>query len=271
MLTPKEILTASFLEIVFDGRNKAYGAYELRSNYQQRMLIALFSIVAACLALFLWPKNNGLGVIPNESIPDLTVHLTPYEPTIIPPVPQPVIPQLKAIHTEIFTAPIFTSEPIPDELKAPEMDVLIDAKIGLQRIDGDKFEGQAPTVITTQSSTVVAPIVTEAPEIFELGAVDQAAEFPGGLQAWRRYLEKNLRYPESAQDNNTQGEVAIQFVIDENGVISNIQVVNDPGDGLGQEAVRILKRGPQWRPAKQNGKNVKYRHLQKIRFTLAGE
>jgi protein TonB len=114
----------------------------------------------------------------------------------------------------------------------------------------------------------VAPKVVEEDYDKVFTKVENPAEFPGGADAWRRYLERNLNYPESAQENGTQGVVKVQCVVDKEGNISEVQSLNDPGDGLAEEAVRIIKKGPKWKPAEQNGRKVIYRHIQSITFRL---
>jgi protein TonB len=98
--------------------------------------------------------------------------------------------------------------------------------------------------------------------------VEKPAEFPGGAEGWRSYLEKNLRYPKKARREEIQGVVRVQFVVDRDGVVKEITPLNDPGGGLAEEAVRIIAKGPNWVPAEQNGKKVIYLHVQSITFRL---
>ncbi len=98
--------------------------------------------------------------------------------------------------------------------------------------------------------------------------VEQPAEFPGGLDGWRRYLERNLQYPDKAVKNGTQGVVKVQLTVNEDGSLKDIKAINDPGDGLAEEAERILKKGPKWNPAEQNGRKVTYQFVQTITFAL---
>jgi protein TonB len=97
---------------------------------------------------------------------------------------------------------------------------------------------------------------------------EQMPAFPGGTDAWRQHLMRNLQYPVKAQENGTQGAVKVQFIVDTEGNISNVTALNDPGDGLAQEAIRIIKTGPRWEPAVQNGKKVVARTVQSITFRL---
>ncbi|TAD88925.1 MAG: energy transducer TonB [Bacteroidetes bacterium] len=98
--------------------------------------------------------------------------------------------------------------------------------------------------------------------------VDVPAEFPGGIEGWKSHLESNLKYPKKAQRKDIQGLVKVSFLVDRTGAISEVMAMNDPGGGLAEEAVRVIKEGPKWKPATQNGKKVIYRHIQAITFVL---
>jgi len=98
--------------------------------------------------------------------------------------------------------------------------------------------------------------------------VDIPAGFPGGTQGWTEYLQNNLRYPNKAVRKGIQGVVRVQFIVDREGNISEVAALNDPGGGLAEESVRIIKNGPKWKPAEQNGRKVIYRHIQAITFKL---
>lgn len=97
---------------------------------------------------------------------------------------------------------------------------------------------------------------------------EQMPSFPGGQEGWTRHLQKNLRYPDKAIDNGTQGVILVQFIVDEKGNMSDFEALTNPGDGLAEEAVRIIKDGPTWTPALQNGIPVRARVQQVITFRL---
>jgi protein TonB len=98
--------------------------------------------------------------------------------------------------------------------------------------------------------------------------LDQPAEFPGGVQGWIDYLQKNLHYPNKALKKGIQGVVRVQFLVDREGNIHEVRALNDPGGGLMEEAVRIFKSSPKWIPGQQNGRPVIFRHVQDITFKL---
>lgn len=116
------------------------------------------------------------------------------------------------------------------------------------------------------ADSVGNPSADPAFHIFKV--VDRPAEYPGGPEGWRRFLEANLRYPKKAQRRQTQGVVKVQFLIDTLGRVSDATILTDPGDGLGEEAVRIIRESGRWIPAMHLGRKVRYRHIQAITFQL---
>lgn len=144
----------------------------------------------------------------------------------------------------------------------------------MQQISPD----QIGSINVLKDGTAVAKYGAEAEKgVIEIyskssGAVFSETEtppsFPGNYDAWRKHLERNLQYPNEAQEKGIQGKVVVQFVVDTEGNLSDIYAMNDPGGGLAQEAVRIIKTGPKWVPALQNGKKVVARTMQTITFRL---
>lgn len=108
--------------------------------------------------------------------------------------------------------------------------------------------------------------IPSEPEIYKI--VDQNPEFPGGMDSLFRFLAENIIYPEKAQLRGIQGRVVLMFIVDESGVISNIEVVNDVAGGCSEEAVRVVKKMPKWIPGKEDGKEVKVYYTLPIKFTL---
>lgn len=270
-----KILNSDILDIVFEGRNKEYGAYDLRKTYSRRMTIALSIMMAIALLVF-------IGVIlgdtiaarkkANVEIKDVTLEDVKEEKKNEPPPPPPPpkLPDPPKVEIAKFTPPkIVKDEEVKEDEKPPEMDKVEDAKIGTINQEGTKDEGiVAPPVESKGTGEVVAPKVDNEDYDKVFTKVENPAEFPGGQDAWRRYLERSLQYPEGAQEAGIQGVVRVQFIVDKEGNISEVQALNDPGEGLAEEAVRIIKKGPKWKPAEQNGRKVIYRHIQSITFKL---
>jgi protein TonB len=273
MMNAQNIAAANLLDIVFDGRNKAYGAYQLRRSYNKRLTTAMGSVLFVTALIFVTSMLAN-GVKKESSVKfkinELELIKVKEEPKPVIPPPVQEAPPARQIETVRINVPLI----VPDNQVTPEdaiptVDDVKDAQIGNVNVHGDPFDGTViapPENVGTGLS--VAPVSkTEDYEKVWL-VVENPAEFPGGIEGWKRYLERNLMYPESAIEAETQGAVRVQFIVDKEGQISEVVALNDPGQGIADEAVRIIKKGPKWKPAEQNGHKVIYRHIQTIVFQL---
>jgi periplasmic protein TonB len=272
-----KILNADILDIIFEGRNKEYGAYQLRKTYNKRIITALAATAAVLLLLFfgsvlanvLGKKKDGNLEVERE-VQLEEVKQPEKKPDIPPPPPPPQPAPPPKVEIAKFTPPkIVKDEEVKEDEKPPEQEKLETAQIGTINQEGVKDEGiVAPPTESGTGTAVVAPKVETEDYDKVFTKVEVAASFPGGLDGWRRYLERNLQYPESAQENGTQGVVRVQMVVDKDGNITEVQALNNPGDGLAEEAMRVIKKGPKWVPAEQNGRKVTYRFVQNVTFQL---
>lgn len=276
MMDVNKILSADVLDIIFDGRNKAYGAYELRKSYSKRLIAALAIILGLSLLIFISSllansgnKNKQVAtVVEDVKLEEVKEEKKPETP---PPPPPPKMPEPPKIEIAKFTPPkIVKDEEVKEDEKPPEVEKIEEAKIGTINQEGTKDEGIVAPPVEGKGTggPVVVPGTGDEDYDKIFTKVENEAEFPGGPEAWKRYLERNMNYPESAMENGTQGVVRVQFIVDKEGNISEVQAVNSPGDGLAEEAVRIIKRGPKWKPAEQNGRKVISRKIQSITFRL---
>ena len=269
-----KILSADILDIVFEGRNKEYGAYDLRKTYPKRIYSALIAVMVLCLLIFvgsLLANNIGKGKNAKLDVKDVELEAVKEEKKNEPPPPPPPpkMPEPPKVEIAKFTPPkIVEDKEVKEDEKPPEVEKIEDAKIGTINQEGTKDEGIVAPPVEKGTGEVVAPKTDTEDYDKVFTKVENPAEFPGGQDAWRRYLERSLNYPETAQESGTQGVVRVQFIVDKEGNISEVSALNDPGDGLADEAVRIIKKGPKWKPAEQNGRKVIYRHIQSITFQL---
>ncbi len=272
-----KILTADILDILFDGRNKEYGAYDLRKTYNKRITYALVATLAMVLLVFLgslWAsaskKKAGPMMVQDVSLEN---YEKPEEKKPEPPPPPPPPKQEPPkVEMKQFTPPkIVKDEEVKEDEKPPEMAELEDVKIGNKNQEGMKDDGMvAPVVEASGTGKVEAPKEEEDyNKVFTV--VQIPAEYPGGLAAWSRYLERNLNSNVPVDNGAPAGRytVILSFIVDKNGGISEINAENDPGYGTKEEAVRVLKKGGGWKPAVQNGRNVIYRHRQSITFQVS--
>lgn len=127
---------------------------------------------------------------------------------------------------------------------------------------------KATLMLALLSTIIITTAKAQEDEIFT--AVEQSAEFPGGIEAFYKYLQANIRYPDEAKRNGVTGKVFATFVVEKNGDLSNIKILRGIGSGCDEEAVRVLKASPKWNPGKQNGNVVRQQYTVPISFYLPG-
>lgn len=261
----QSLLHADYLDIVFDHRNKLYGGYELRRHYQHRihraLLIVLFSTLT--LSIYVTLANHhktGDKLFDTQAV----VHISDIEPpkppiTIIPPTPPAAAPHVK---TEIFTPPKIVTDDIvkPDDHLAEAKD-LKNVQISNARHDGPASDLD-PGLTSSSSGTAVIEKQEPAKPFL---AVQQMPEFNGDIN---NYLSSNLLYPASARETNIEGKVIIQFIVNEDGAITDARILKGIGGGCDEEALRVVKNMPKWKAGKQNGRTVKVFFTLPIRFML---
>jgi periplasmic protein TonB len=258
----------ALLEILFKGKNQEYGAFELRTNYQRTINRAFY------LGTTLFVLGLGLPTIygkltPKEKIG--VVYLPPVSPPPIyeqPPIieiPPPPIEQPRANSTEFKQLVI-----VPDDV-APEADPIPTQK---------EFEGSPPgetTVINAgdvvepviDETTAATPLVEVKPEEAPVFLpIENQAKYPGGFEKMIKFLSDNIKYPYQATKAGVSGKVFLSFIIDENGAITNIEVIKGIGFGCDEEAKRVVAKMPNWTPGSQSGRPVKSRFNLPIAFQL---
>jgi protein TonB len=274
-----KILQSDTLDILFENRNKEYGAYELRRQYHSRLSVAMLITGGLGLVFFM----SSFLYKPHEEQPKQTkrvVELTsiaPEEKIIEPEKPKPV--EVKQVRTEIYVIPkVVPNDQVKDN--PPTMDQLDSAVIGTTHIDGDVPTGNEPPVREAISSGVVEAPVTKEPEI--LIDVQIQAEFPGGNKAWSDYISRAVsKSMDELVDDGKNGTVVAQFVVDTEGNVSDVKVLGcneatvanciGTQSKLAEIAIAAIKRGPKWKPAEQNGRKVKAYRRQPITFKLEQE
>lgn len=275
------LLHSDYLDILFDARNKNYGGYELRRNYPKRVKKALVTVVLATSIASAFPviagmldKDNIKPSVAFHKPADLIDPILPPLPPITPPPPTPPatssVPE--DVRTAAFADPVIAPDNTipPEEILAPQED-LKDAQIGTQNKDGDATDTDLASLeqpkgpggggIGGNSGAGGAGLSNDAPFI----TVEQMPEFNGNIGD---YLNSKLRYPESAVDAGRQGRVVVRFVVNEDGHITNSEVIKSVAADLDAEALRVVNAMPKWKPGKQNGRAVKVYFTLPISFTL---
>lgn len=274
-----KILNADLLDLLFEGKNKEYGAYDLRRTYNKRVTISISAALLICLLFFLTQlfasdkdKRGKLTPVTEINLKNLD---EPDEKRPEPkPVPPPKVPQQK-VEVTGFTPPKIVDDP---EVKdpPPAIDELQDTRIGLIDQAGVKDETFIAPPPETQGTGYVEQPKKQEQDIDKVFTkVEKEAQFPGGLEGWKRYLERALNANVAADDGAATGNytVKVQFIVDKEGNVSNVQAIEVPGTcpACGLEAVKVIRKGPRWEPAIQNGNKVIYQAVQYVTFQVAEE
>jgi protein TonB len=269
------ILTADILDIIFEGRNKEYGAYDLRRTYGRRLTVSIAVMLSASLLLgigfaFAGEKKEKITQVvlpPDVELKNIREE-TPEPP---PPPPPPKQPEVRVEMTQ-FTPPRITrDEDVKEDEKPPEVDKLEDTRIATYNQEGVKDNDiVAPPIEPGTSGVIVAPKKDEEDWDKTFTKVEMESEYPGGMAAWARYLNKNLRFSQEAIDNEVQGTVVVQFIVDKDGNVSDVEAISGPMEHRA-EAVRVIKKSGKWTPAIQNGRQVKSFKKQPIVFRIETE
>lgn len=266
---------ATLDDIVFANRNKAYGAYDLRKTYPRTVTRALIiggvlftlGVLTPTIITALTPEKTEQAMVEVDLMKLPPPPIDPNEPP--PPPPPPV--ELPKVNTVKFLPPeVKPDEEVPEETPPPAVEELKEAVAAEKTQEGDpNAENIIAAPEASAAPTKVEVAVEAAPkeeEIFTV--VEQQPEFSGGMAALGQYLSKNLRYPAAAQRANIAGRVFVSFVVNTDGSIQDVQVLKGLGFGTDEEAQRVVKGMPKWRPGKQSGRPVRVKYNLPINFTL---
>lgn len=273
-MTNKEILQSDMLDILFEKRNKAYGAYALRRGYDHRMLLALGSGLAIIFSVVLFNIIGGNNDLPNDPLPKKEVlTLTTIEMPEAPDKPkEPEKPKEKPaapkVIKQVATVKNTTNIKIePDKvLKTTEMRDVTDLKekqTGTENIAGEKPAGIVTITEKPANTGNSEGSGTEKQSDFIIN--ERAPEFPGGEEALARFLSRNLNTPEELEAGQKKA-VRVRFTVGSDGSISLMEIVQTGGDMFDKEVVRVCKKMPRWKPAIQNGVHVPVSYVLPVTF-----
>lgn len=268
-----DLFNTQWLDIVFAGRNKTYGAYELRQGNDKTTSRAVIIGSLLFIALVSLPLiiRYVSGILPEAEKEKITeVVLAPPPPInkeeLPPPPPEPPKPKIDQVK---FPPPVVVpAEQVRDE-EPPTVEELKVADPGQKTIEGDpnaEIKIDEPVGEAPKEAAVV-----EDNSIKDFASVEVLPEFQGGMAGWGKYLQKNLKYPPMARENNITGRVIMSFVVEKNGQLTDIKVLRGIGGGCDEEATRVLKSAPAWKPGIQNGRPVRVAYTMPIFFQLAGQ
>jgi protein TonB len=269
-------------DLIFEGRNKQYGAYKLRTQTGKRNLKAIITIaILAALCIVLFYIKAGYDAYQaahakNENVTEISALNQPKKKEA--KVERKVqVEEKKEVVKEVkssikFTAPVIKkdAEVKPEEeMKTQDQIMQTNTAIGALDVKGNSDQGE---ILKVTQRVETEPVKTEAPKpevenkVFDV--VEQMPSFPGGQSALMQYLQSNVKYPVVAQENGVQGRVVVSFVVERDGSITDVQVVRSVDPSLDREAQRVVRSMPKWIPGKQNGQAVRVKYNVPVSFRL---
>lgn len=267
----QKVTKIDWLDILFAGRNKAYGAYDLRKTYTKRTLTALGIAALITSGLFVGAvlrerisEKASLSMIQVHDV-SLSEPTKPDEPPPPPPPPKPVLPPQPQVATIAFTTPKVVKD---EEVIKPPPDVkqIEEAKVDVKTVAGTKDLGiiTAPPVESNGTQVMAVPVEKKEEEDKIFTKVEIEASFPGGPDAWTEYVRKAIEADLDEFTDKDFGTCDVKFIVDKSGKVSNVEASTMNGTKLAEVATNIIRRGPKWLPAEQNGKLVNSYKIQRV-------
>ena len=265
-----DLTSQEWCQLIFEGKNQAYGAYKMRANSTKRHNLAMLAVLVIALIGFTIPTLVKLAT-PKQK--EVMTEVTTLSKLAEPEIKQeemkrePVAPPPPALKSSIkFTAPVIKKdEEVHEDNEIKSQEELTSTKVAISIADV-KGNDEANGKDIADLKQVVTQAEPEPEKVFDM--VEQMPTFPGGQQELMSYLGKNIKYPTIAQENGTQGRVIIQFVVERDGSITDVRVARGVDPYLDKEAVRVVKSMPKWIPGKQNGKAVRVKFTVPVMFRL---
>ncbi|MEO6136247.1 MAG: energy transducer TonB [Ginsengibacter sp.] len=266
----QQILQSNLLDILFEGKNKSYGAYELRGSYNKRIsgaLLIVVSIIAATVFVYFFGGTTKIEMPKDWTLDEKTLLKVPKEID----APKPQLPEPKpAMQRPVATVKLSTLE-IVDEKKVlqppPDQNEIARAQIDVKANVGDEFTGiLAPPdlPVGTQILAGVSPGQENKDSVFMTVEID--ATFPGGPAAWHKFVSNAIMKEMDEFAENDFGTCNVQFIVDKDGNVSDVHALDMKGSKLAEIAVNSIRKGPRWNAAMQNGKKVNAYRRQPVTF-----
>jgi protein TonB len=252
-------------DLVFEHRNKLYGAYNLRQVYGRTVVIA-FAVAVAVLALVM--AFPAIKIYFSEKEVIMKTATTIKYTDLLPPPPidanKPPPPKIEVppIRQAIkFLPPKVTTKEVIQQEELPTIEQLRQNEISTEALEG-VTEVTFPEVVEDATKEV-------GDDPYKVWAVvEQPPEFPGGMAALMKFISRNMRYPTQARRIGTEGSVFVSFVVAQDGTITEVEAIKGIASDCDKEAMRVIQSMPPWKPGKQNGKPVRVRFVLPIRFIL---
>ena len=273
-----DLISGEWTDLVFAGRNQAYGAYQLRKGTGKRNVISIIAVVALVLLcqIGLSLKKAADAEARKRAAMTEVVELSKLEQPKkkaevkqqkkIQVGPEKVVERVKS--SIKFTAPVIKKDnEVKPEEELKTQDELMNTKTAIGAIDVKGNDDKGGEVLKLKEA-VAQPEPKPEVENKVFDVVEQMPSFPGGPSALMKYLSENVKYPVVAQENGVQGRVVVSFVVEKDGHITDVKVVRSVDPSLDKEAARVVKSMPSWIPGKQNGSAVRVKYNVPVSFKL---
>ena len=267
-----DLIDKSWSDLVFEGKNQAYGAYQLRRNTGKRNLqsmITMFAIFAAIAAIVIAKVSFDNYMASRNAAIETDVELQNLAEKQEIKQEKKDEPEVEKIEVErvkssvAFTVPeIKKDNEVKEDQEMKSQDDLAETNtaIGAFTVEGNDETAEVKHV--EEKIAEPEPVKEEETKVFDV--VEQMPSFPGGQGELMAFLSKNIKYPVVAEENGVQGRVVVTFVVEKDGSITDVRVVKSVDPSLDKEAQRVVKSMPKWIPGKQNGSAVR------VKYTVPG-
>lgn len=278
-----DLSSKEWRDLVFEGKNKDFGAYEMRKNSDRRHNLAMIAVVIVIVLLF------GLGLLVNTVIKSVEARpedaneqaMAAFAKEVVEEEPEEEPQRIEEEKPEALPEEILNTvkmaevkfvadEEVKEDIKSQDEIKETETAVGATNFD-QGTDDLTKTVREHKDEVIVEEKKPEPPKKEEIfTAVEQPPQFPGGEAALLKYIADHIRYPAAAQENGIQGRVVVQFVVTKDGSIGQVKVVRGKDPDLDKEAKRVVRTLPRFVPGKMNGNNVSVWYTLPINFKLAG-
>ena len=271
MLKNINLNSPEWCELVFTGKNKEYGAYELRKDSSSRHIRALLIVAAGATLIMVLPaiiksvipQHAKEQVLEVTTLSDLKMETKVPEENVIRNLEAPPPPKLKS--TIKFTPPVIKADKEVndnEEIKTQEELTTSKMAISVADVQGTDSEDAIDIADLKDNKEVIQE------EAKPYTAVEQMPEYPGGTTELLKYISEHLKYPVLAAEQGIQGSVTIRFVVSPTGEVTDVEILRKLDPSCDKEAIRVIKSLPKWMPGKQNGRAVPVYFTVPVRFKL---
>ena len=275
-----DLISNEWSDMMFENRNKEYGAYVLRRQTGRRNVISMIAVLLlfAAVMVFMIAKNAYEAYQKEHAVMDQVTELSALtqqkkkeakvERKEIPvkQEQQQVVEKVKS--SVKFTAPVIKKDDEvkpEDELKSQDEIMNSKVAVGALNVVGNDENGE---VLKAKEVIATEPVKPKEEENKVFDVVEQMPSYPGGLSAMQKYLSDHIHYPAIAEENGIQGRVICTFVVERDGSITDVRIAKSVDPSLDKEAMRVVSKMPRWIPGKQNGSAVRVKYTLPVTFRL---